>query len=297
MKKILVFGGTGLVGSKFLQLQKDKFDIKAPGAQEIDILEEKKVAELINQSDSETVINFAAFTQVEIAEEDKGNKEGIAYKLNALGAKNVADACKVANKKLIHISTEYVFDGTKSDCPYNEEDKPNPKNWYGQTKYFGEQFIMDSGCKFTMVRISMPFSPYYELKKDVARFFFEQLKNKTEINAISDQKITPTLVSDISSSLEMLINKEAEGIYHICSKNYTTPFEFAKLIAQTFEFDSSLIKPILLESYNQKKMAKLLKFSWLDCHKFEQEFGDNVLHNVADGLQVFKQAVDGSGSN
>lgn len=290
-KKILVFGGSGLVGSRFTTLCKNSFEINAPDATYVDILKSDQLLKFVSKSDAEVIINFAAFTQVEAAEKEKGDKEGLCYKLNALGSKNVADVCKRGNKKLIHISTEYVFDGTKSDGSYQEEDKPNPINWYGATKFFGEKFVLESGCNFTLVRISMPFSAKYELKKDVARFFFGQLKNKIEINAIADQKITPTLTDDIASALAVLVNKKNSGIYHVSSKNPTTPFGFARLIAKIFNLDSSLIKPIQFDEYNVKKQAKLLRNSSLDPAKFEREFGKTTLHTIEEEVKLVKSQL------
>lgn len=173
--------------------------------------------------------------------------------LNAIGAKNVAQICKALGKHLVQISTEYVFDGTKSDVPYNEEDQPNPINWYGQTKYFGEQFVKESGCNCCLVRISMPYSGYYEQKTDIARFFLNELREKKQIKAVKDQNITPILTDDIACALAATVEKQSFGIYHVASKNYTTPFDFAKLIAQAFNLDTSLIISTSLEEYNQKK--------------------------------------------
>lgn len=291
-KTVLVFGSSGLVGSRFLELQKDNLELNAPNATAVDILDEGRVSEYINKSEAEFVINFAAFTQVEKAEEEKGNKEGLAYKLNATGAKHVANACKQANKRLIHVSTEYVFDGKKSDGPYTEQDKPNPVNWYGATKFFGEEFVLASQCLSTIVRISMPFSPYYQEKKDIARFFLEQFRMGNRIKAIADQRITPTLVDDIVYVLKVIIDAKAHGLYHISSKDSTTPLEFVKTISQLFNLDYSLIDSIKLDEYNKKKMAKLLKYSGLSPSKFESEFGNRILHTVKEGLVIFKQEID-----
>lgn len=292
MKKVLVFGGSGLVGSKFIDLNKNSFDIKAPLVNEVDILKKDQLINLTQEFNPDTLINFAAYTQVEKAEKQEGDQEGICYLINAVGAKNVAEVSKQFNKKLIHISTEYVFDGTKSNSPYTEKDQQNPINWYGTTKYFAEQFVLENGGSSLIVRICMPFSSFYELKKDVARFFLEQLRMGNEIIAIDDQKITPTLVDDIASALKIFVESPSFGIYHVCSKSSTTPFEFAKLLAKFFNLDTSLIKPISFDKYNQKKQAKLLKNSWLDSTKFRQEYGENYLHTIEENIQVFKKAVD-----
>lgn len=297
MKKVLVFGGSGLVGSRFVKLNTDQFDISAPQSQEVDILNKDQVTKLIQDFNPDTVINFAAFTNVENAENQKGDREGICFLINAIGAKNVALVCKQLNVKLIHISTEYVFDGTKESSPYIEEDKPNPINWYGQTKYVGEQMVFESGCRVTLARICMPFSPFYELKKDVARFFLEELQNGKSIKAIGDQQVTPTYVDYIINALRKLAESKVSGIYHISSTDSVTPFEFAKNIAELFKLDSSLISSISLDEYNKSKTAKLLKYSWLNPSKFKDQFGEGILDTVTRGLKLFKKEIDGLAVN
>ncbi len=292
MKRILVFGGSGLVGSNFINLYSKNFEISAPDASSVDILNKDQVAKVTQEFNPDVVVNFAAYTQVEKAESQKDDKNGICYLLNAIGAKNVAEVVKEFDKKLIHISTDYVFDGTKEEGSYTENDKPNPINWYGQTKYFGEQFVLESGCKFTIVRISMPFSPFYELKKDVARFFLDQLRNGNQIRAIEDQRITPTLVSDIAVALKTIIESDVTGLYHVSSTDNVTPLEFAKTIAEVFKLNYSLINPISFDEYNKTKTVKMLKFSWLNPAKFEQEFGEGILHTVEEGIAFLKKAVD-----
>ncbi len=289
--KVLIFGGNGLVGSSFFESNKDYFEIDAPLSSVIDITSKDSLLKYLGSSDTEVVINFAAYTNVEEAENQKSDKNGIAYQVNALGAKNVAEVCKIFGKHLIHISTEYVFDGTKQDFPYIEDDKPNPTNWYGQTKYFGEEFVLSSGCRVEIIRISMPYTPFYKAKSDIARFFLEQLKNGKQVRGIDDQRITPTLVNDIAGALKTLIDAQAEGIYHVSSTDTTTPLEFAKTLAETFQLDYSLIGAISLEEYNKNKKAKLLKNSTLNPAKFEEEFGEDILHTVEEDLVIFKQLL------
>jgi len=297
MKKVLVFGGSGLVGSRFVKLNANQFDISAPQSQEIDILNKDQILKFTQQSNPDTIINFAAFTQVEDAEAQKRDKEGICYLINAVGAKNVAEVCKEFGKKLIHISTEYVFDGRKENSPYTEEDKPSPINWYGITKLFGEEFVAESGCLSTIVRISMPFSSFYQEKKDIARFFLEELQAGRSIKAIEDQRVTPTVVSDIAAALAHLVEAGSSGLYHVSSTDSVTPLEFAKTIAEVFKLNYSLINSIGLDEYNKEKKAKLLKFSWLNPTKFEREFGEGILHTVEEGLVLFKKEIDEQARN
>lgn len=292
MKRVLIFGGAGLVGSRFIELSTPILEINSPSANQADILNRDQISKATEEFNPDIIINFAAYTNVEEAEKQKGDRDGICFKVNAMGAKNVAEIAKKFDKHLIHISTEYVFDGTKKTSPYVEEDKPNPVNWYGVTKWQAEELILDSDSKSTIVRISMPFSANYELKKDVARFFLTQLKDKKLIEAIKDQLITPTLVDDIANALVLLLNSHSLGIYHICSKDYMTPLEFAKTIAKTFKLDYSLVGSIALEEFNRNKKAKMLKYSWLNPAKFEKRFGDQVLHTIEEALVIFKQEIN-----
>lgn len=291
MKKVLVFGGSGLVGSKFIELYKDYFETSAPQVTEVDILKKDQLINCVQRFNPDTIINFAAYTQVEEAEKQIGNKNGICYLINVVGAKNVAEAAKQLNKKLIHISTEYVFNGVKSDSPYTEADQPNPINWYGTTKYLAEEAVLQADPTVLIMRICMPFRAFYEIKKDVARFFLGQLQEGQEIKAIADQKVTPTLVDDIAHALKVLTDLPCLGIYHVCSINSITPFEFTKLIAQAFNLNTSLIKPISFDEYNKQKQAKVLKNSWLDTSKFVKDFGIDILHTIEENVQTFKRQL------
>ncbi len=296
-KKILVFGGSGLVGSKFIEIYNKTFEMLSPLASEVDILDKERLLKIVSEFNPDSIINFAAYTNVEEAQKQVGDKNGICFQINAVGAKNIAEVCKNLNKYLVHISTEYVFDGTKENAPYVEEDSPNPINWYGDTKYSGEKFVLESGVGGAIVRISMPYSPYYELKKDVARFFLEQLKSGNPIAAIEDQRITPTLVDDIANALNVIVERKVLGLYHVSARDSVTPLEFVKTIAETFNLDYRALSSITFDEYNKTKTAKLLKYSWLNPSKFEKEFGEGILHSVEENLITFKKAVDSRASN
>ncbi len=292
IKKVLTFGGAGLVGAKFIQLNSQKFDINAPMSSDVDILNKTQISQIVEEFNPDSIVNFAAFTDVEEAENQKDDKEGICFRVNATGARNVAEVAKDFNKHLVFISTEYVFDGTKENAPYAEQDLPSPVNWYGQTKLAGEQAVLEIGGRSVIMRISMPFSAQYELKKDVARFFLAQLKSNQPVRAVEDQRITPTLTNDISDALVILLQNASEGIYHVSSRDSVTPLEFVKTIAETFKLDYSLISSIALDEFNKTKKAKLLKYSWLNPAKFEKEFGMDILHTVEEALINFKQEID-----
>ncbi len=284
--KILVLGGSGLVGSRFIELSPD-YNIAAPSHEELDLLDVKLLEEYLQTSDADLVINFAAFTNVDTAEEEKDNEDGMVYKLNVAFPKALAQNCTATNKYLIHISTDYIFDGTKP-IPYVEDDSPNPVNWYGKTKMLGEDAVKENGTNWLIVRPEMPYSSHFEKKLDLARVFLKMLKEGKIINGVMDQKITPTYVDTLVYALQKLIEARANGIYHLASTDITTPYDFAMLVAEKFNLDKSLIKKVSFEEYNKTRTAKRPQNSYLDVTKFETEFGKEVLKTVSESLDEFK---------
>ncbi|HCB22858.1 TPA: hypothetical protein DEP06_03520, partial [Candidatus Daviesbacteria bacterium] len=219
MKKLLVTGSTGLVGSRFVELIKNNFSVVTIGRNNADIkinlTNKEEVSKTIQSSDTNAVINFAAFTNVDEAEKEKNDRDGEIYTINALLPTWLAEACKSSGKILYHISTDYVFNGKKEDSPYTEEDIPNPvDSWYAITKAEGEMGIIQIKGKFSIIRISYPYSGVYRKKLDIARAVVEKLNNKEPYWGVEDQKIKPTSVDDITKALAFLLQREATGIYH-----------------------------------------------------------------------------------
>lgn len=290
-QNLLIFGGAGLIGSKFISLFKDFYSINAPEIDDLDILEKDQLFRYIKNSSAEVIINYAAFTDVDRAEEEKDNKEGLVYRLNSLAVKNLCEICGETKKHFVHFSTDYVFNGEKAAGSYKEEDQQSPLSWYGQTKYFAEQFILESKVPSTIVRTSMPFSSHYDLKQDIVRFFLKQLKENHEIMAINDQMVTPAFVDDLANALNILIKEKETGIYHVVCNTHTTPFDLARIIAEKFGLNDSLIKPTSIVEYNKTRKAKRSKYGWLGVEKFEKRFGKGILHSVEQSIDIFKTQI------
>lgn len=275
-KRVLAIGSTGLVGSFFVERCKEKFQILTAGRTncnfEIDLLNEQPINSVIKQADVTYVLNFAAFTNVDEAESEKDNINGDVYKLNVLAPLYLAKACQKENKKLIHISTDYVFDGRQNDQPYKETDTPNPLGWYAQTKYEGELKVLNTLENSIIIRIALPFSGSFTKRLDVGRAVIERLKNNQEYFGITDQKVTPSNVLDIANGLSLIIEKDLSGIFHLTSKwekGYISPFDFAIKIAETFNLDKSLIKPITFEEFSKTRPASRPQHTWLNTTKIE----------------------------
>lgn len=288
--KLLILGGSGLVGSRFIELAED-YNIAAPTHDELDLLDFKKLEDYLLTSDANIILNFAAFTNVDAAEEDKDNEEGSVYKLNVALPDILANHCASNGKKLIHISTDYVFDGTKQ-TPYVEEDMPNPLNWYGKTKMLGEEAVKFSEGSWLIVRPEMPYSSHFEKKLDIARVFIKMLKEGKEINGVSDQKITPVYVDHLVFGLLKLIESDSTGIYHLASTDSTTPYDLALMIAEKFSLDKSLIKSVPIADYNKTRPAIRPQNTYLDVSKFEAEFGKGILKTVSKSLDEFQMNLN-----
>lgn len=290
--KILLIGGSGLVGSRFIELFKDEFKIDAPSHSDLDIINPHSLSEYLKAHPSEAVLNFSGFTNVDLAEEERDDLNGLSYKLNVLAVHNLAKICADLGKHLIHISTDYVFDGRKDNEAYTEEDLTNPVNWYGRTKLMGEEGILSTGATlYAIARIEMPYSATFKKKNDFARFFYQSLKEGKEIKAITDQKITPVFVDDCVRALKAIIENNFRGIIHVASSDSTTPFEYATMLAEAMEVDKKLIKGVKFEEFNKGRKASRPQHSWMSVKKFESIFGKDVLKSNKEGMKEFlKQA-------
>lgn len=255
--KILGTGLSGLVGSRIVELLKDNYEFESSKE---DIIDEKRIEDAIISSSADIILHLAAKTDVDGCEKDKiFGEEGKAWKINVVGTKNIADACSQSSKRLIYISTDFVFDGEKSES-YTEEDQAGPINWYGKTKYEGELVVQRSVSKWLILRIAFPYRANFE-KKDFVRKIIDLLKEGKEIKAITDQKFTPTFIDDIAFALDVLIKKEVFGILHVVGDQFLTPYEAAKIIAREFNLDSSLIGETIREEYFKKRAQRPFNLS------------------------------------
>ncbi len=234
-----------MVGSRFCELSQLPL-VKAVLNSEIsvDITKSKSVAKFFEEYEFESVVLFSAYTDVDAAEKQRDYKSGSCWKINVVGASNVAKACSRFKKKLIFMSSDFVFDGTNG--PYSEEDKTGPDlekvSWYGITKIEGERIVSGILDNFVIIRISYPFRARFEGKADFAKQMLKKYDQKDLYPLYADQQITPTFVDDVASCINLLISKNANGIYHLASSIPTSPYEFAKELITIFNRDSKIIK-------------------------------------------------------
>jgi len=255
--KILATGLTGLIGSRFAELLDGVYEFEHISTSNgINILDKSAVLDKIVSSDANTVIHMAAKTNVDGCEEDKerdkellsfGNteekedawrKEKTAWAVNVFGTQNVIDACQKTNKKIVYISTDFVFDGTKRS--YTEDEKPNPINWYAKTKYEAEKLIQNSGLDYIIVRIAYPYRALFE-RNDFVRGLIDRLEKSQKLSMVWDHIMVPTFIDDIVNALDVLIRMEQKGIFHVVGSQKLSPYEAAIKIARAFDLDESVI--------------------------------------------------------
>lgn len=256
--KILGTGLSGLVGSRIVELLSDEYEFEnLSRSSGVDIIDKEGINQAINKSSASLVIHFAAKTDVDRCENDKAlGENGDAWKINVLGTKNISEACQNLKKKLIYISTDFVFDG-KKDSGYTEEDSPNPQNWYGQTKYEGEKIVQNLSIPWVIIRLSYPYRSQFS-KIDFFRAMLGRLKRGEKLSVVEDHIFTPTFIDDVAFAIKNLIKKDALGIYHVAGSQFLTPFEGAILIAKAFDLNQSLISKTTREEFFKNRAARPL---------------------------------------
>ena len=262
-------GLTGLVGSRIKELTADVFAwTNFSPSTGIDITQINQVMNLFPSLPGRVFVNFSGFTDMAPAQKQQGDTAGSCYQLNVIGPKNLSLTCKKFHQHLVHLSTDAVFDGRKLK-PYLETDQPHPISWYGQTKFWGEQEIMKSGCEFTIVRIAYPFRAKFKPKVDFVRKIINQLSQNKTVHMFTDTQFTPTFIDDIAAAIKAVILKKPTGIFHCVGSSIISPFAAAQDIAATFNFHPNLILKTHNRSYPPN--AGLLN------HKAISQLGVNFL--------------------
>ena len=241
-----------MVGSRFCELSTlplVKADLN--GEISVDITRPQSVADFFESHDFETVILFSAFTDVDAAEKQRGHKDGLCWQINVEGVKNIIDSCNKFKRKLVSISTDFVFDGTNG--PYSEEDKTGPDlsqvSWYGITKIEAEDSIMNELTDFIIIRISYPYRAYFEPKDDFARQILNKFNQGSLYPMFNDQQITPTFIDDLAPAIAILIKQQESGIFHLASPKVTCPYDFACFLLDVFGHDPTKVQKASLKDF------------------------------------------------
>lgn len=241
-----------MVGSRIVELLAGKYDFEDLSLENGgDITDRQMVLKKIREFAGEWIFHLAAKTDVDSCEKDKELKEdGATWRINVFGTKNLVDGCAASGKKILYISTDFVFDGENPPSGgYSEKDTPNPINWYGQTKYEGEKIVQRNAGNWIICRLAFPYRANFAPKKDFLRAILSRIKNGEKIQAVSDQIITPTYIDNLAFALDELLRYGIRGIYHVVGSQFLSPYEVAKLIARAFHCDENLIGKVKREDY------------------------------------------------
>lgn len=255
--KILVTGANGMLGQDLCPILEDADfvdEVIETDFKTLDITDELQVKKIIKNENPDVVIHCAAYTNVDMAEDEKE----LAHKINVIGTENVAKECKSIDAIMVLISTDYVFDGTKKD-KYLPNDKPNPINFYGQTKLDAEKAVQKICDKYYIVRTSWLYGHH---GKNFVETMIKLANEKKELKVVNNQTGCPTWTVELSEVLCELIEEDVEyGIYHICGSGETSWYDFAKEIFKLSGINVNLI-PCSDEEYKTK--AKRPKYSVME---------------------------------
>ena len=251
MKKVLVFGSSGMLGNYLCNLLEEKGysvirnDITQGG---IDITEEQQVRDMIYESKAEYAVNCAAYTDVEKAEDEKE----LAFEVNANAPKHMAKVSKELNIPFIHVSTNYVFGENKEDGYVEDYKNFLPLNIYGESKLQGEINVLEQNVRSYIFRTSWLFGPN---AKNFVNKISTLAKERPEIKVVTDEIGCPTYVKDLSEGMILAIEKKIEpGIYHVCSRDSLSRYEFAKEILDIQEIDTP-VNECKLEDFPRKAVV------------------------------------------
>ncbi|MEK7581028.1 MAG: NAD(P)-dependent oxidoreductase [Patescibacteria group bacterium] len=286
-QKILVYGITGMTGTRFAELVRDKFKIIGPPRFIVDLTNKKQVKKNIRDVSPDQILYLAGITKVDEAQQNPKN----AYLLNSEAVKYAAKESALLNIPFHYVSTDAVFDGKLKNRLYKENDKTNPISIYGKSKLAGEKVVLEFSNKNSVIRTIMIYSPNYPHKKDFAKFAYESLKYKKPITGIIDQFINPTYVDDLVNGICKILQKRESGIYHVAATDSTTNFEFLKKIEKTFKFNKNLITETTFNEFFKDKTAPRQQYSRLSTEKFRKKFGNGILHKIDQGINEFKKQM------
>lgn len=299
MKTICITGGNGLLGTKLLTLTHLKYRvisldcqntplIQYPSVEYIqcDITDREKVDQIFSHTRPEAVFHTAAFTDVDRCEYEKEK----CWNVNVIGTENVAWGCRAIGAKMIHISTDYVFDG--KDGPYTEDAIPNPISFYGKTKWESEQVVQRILEDFVILRTTVLYGYFPGVRLNFVTWLINKLKNREAVYITEDQYGTPTLADDLAKALVLLFEKDKKGIYNGVGSEWVNRYVFAQQVAKVFGLDQSLIFPTVTEEL--KQAAPRPKKGGLKIEKITRELGISF-SNVEEGLYIMKKQMENSG--
>ncbi|MCB9251807.1 MAG: SDR family oxidoreductase [Flavobacteriales bacterium] len=299
MKKVLITGSNGLLGQKLTNIYRAKStkELIATGRgpdrypekdgyiyETLDTTNYDEVLEVFKKYRPDCVIHTAAMTNVDACE--LNHDECVRQNIDAV--KNVVNAANEINAHLIHLSTDFIFDGTKG--PYPEDSEPNPLSFYGDSKLKAEQYIMENSQKWSIARTVLVYGLVADMSRsNIVLWAKDSLENKKPISVVDDQYRTPTLAEDLAMGCYLIEDKSAEGVYNISGKDYMNIYQLVERVAVFFGFNMENVTRV--SSQTLKQPAKRPPVTGFDISKAVRELGYDP-HSFEEGIEVVQKQFD-----
>jgi dTDP-4-dehydrorhamnose reductase len=264
--KILLLGHKGMLGSDLLLKLSAEHEVVGMDKEEIDIVSASDCEKAIKGIEPDIVINAAAYTNVDGCETAKDE----CFAVNAEAVKNIAGACRNKNIRIIHFSTDYVFDGTAKQ-PYKEDHQCNPINTYGASKMAGERYLRSLSDNYILIRTSWL---YGAKGKNFVQTILDKAKTKSKLTVVDDQVGSPTYAKDLAAAADLLIEQNAQGIFHLTNRGSCSWYQFAIKILQESGLDDIEVTPIKSDQLQRQAMRPA--YSVLSMQKFIQTTGKTM---------------------
>jgi len=296
--KILITGSNGLLGQKLIKLlaNKDNVAVLATSKgenrindnsgyqyQSLDITNRQEVNNIVASFKPDAIINTAAMTNVDACESDKE----LCWDLNVNAVKYFIEAAERNNSHLIHLSTDFIFDGENG--PYKETDEPNPLSYYGKSKYEAEKLLAASNIKWGIARTIIVYGIGEKMSRsNIVLWAKEALEKGSPLTIVDDQFRSPTLAEDLAMGCWLIAQKEAEGIYHLSGKNVMSIIDLVYRVADFYGLDKSIVTAIKSTSLNQA--AKRPPKTGFILDKAVNDLGYNPV-SFEEGLKVLTEQL------
>lgn len=266
MMKILILGHKGMLGTDLVSRLGVAHKVTGKDIEDFDITSPESCRQVISEIKPEVVINAAAYTNVDGAEKDRDT----CFAVNAEGVKNVALACGKDNIRVVHFSTDYVFDGT-GETPYREDRAPAPHGIYAQSKAAGEKYLQEYSENYLLIRTAWL---YGRNGKNFVRTILEKAKRTDTLRVVDDQTGSPTYSRDLAAAVQVLLEQRHQGIFHVTNRGSCTWYAFTKKILEYAGLEHVAVEPIQTKDLNLP--APRPTYSVLSTRKFTEATG-NIL--------------------
>ncbi len=299
MKRVLVCGSNGLLGQQlaFLLDGESEYEVLHSSYHrsfvndqalfdytQLDITNRSDVKSLISSYRPDIVLNAAALTNVDFCDREREQ----AWKVNVTGVEHLVEVCRRINAKLIHVSTDYVFDGKFGN--YTETDRANPVNYYGKTKLAGENVIISSGIEYAILRTILVYGIGVNVKNNFALWVINNLNEGKPIRCVDDQISNPTHVHDLAMAMKNVMDRNANGLFHISGAETITRYNFALRVAEIFGYDKTLIERIKTTDLEQRAVRPMNTTFILEKAKSQLHYSPM---NITQGLMMMQQDLTG----